>query len=131
MVDASHRSQVCLSVWRYGVFGSLRVQSVVRIHLLVEIDALIQFFNQVFELTFVLNQPADLICASLQSFLELIIFGEDDLLALLAFVDLLPSILEFKHTRVNCLGHRMVLYRSFKLTLQISNDLLLAYYDRV
>ena len=66
MVDASHiRSQVCLSVRRYGVFGSLRVQSVVRIHLLVEIDAFVQFFNQVFELTLVLNQPADLVCASL------------------------------------------------------------------
>ena len=72
----------------------------------MEIDALIQFFDKVFKLTLVLYQPADLIYASLQSFFELIIFGKDDLLALLALVDLLPSILEFKHPRVNCLGHQ-------------------------
>ena len=112
MVDASHiRSRVCLSVWRNAVFSSLRVQSVVRIHLLVEIDAFVEFFDQVFELALVLNQPADLVCASLEGIFELSILREDYLLALLALVDFLPSVLELKHARVDRLCHRVVLHR--------------------
>ena len=56
--------------------------------------AFVQFFDQVFELSFVLYQPANLICASLKSFFELVIFLIDNLLTLLGLENFLTSILE-------------------------------------
>ena len=68
-------------------------------------DILVQLFYQVFKLSLILNQSADLVGASLYGILQLHVLLIDNLLALLTLDDFLSSKLRLQHSRIDSLRH--------------------------